>query len=120
MESFMKLVCPKFFISLLISIAFISTAYSQKPPKFSDWAPVTHLPPPINSEYDDQAAVLSKDEKTMYFSSNRPGSINGSKDIWISTRKSKESAWQTPQNLGLIINSSGTELVRSLTTDGRL
>jgi hypothetical protein len=62
---------------------------------------------------------LSKDERSMYFSSNRPGSINGSKDIWVSTRKSKESAWQTPKNLGPIINSSGTELVRSLTTDGR-
>lgn len=115
----MKLDRVKILISLLILIGCISAANSQRASKFSDWAPVTHLPPPINSEYDDQAAVVSKDERSMFFSSNRPGSINGSKDIWVSTRKSKESAWQTPQNLGPIINSAGTELVRSLTTDGR-
>jgi Tol biopolymer transport system component len=115
----MKIDRAKILISLLISITCVMNANSQRGSKFSDWTQVTPLPPPINSEYDDQAAVLSKDEKTMYFSSNRPGSMNGSKDIWVSTRKSKESGWRTPQNLGPNINSAGTELVRSLTTDGR-
>lgn len=115
----MKLNLSIILASLLLCVVCISTANSQRLPKFSDWAPVEHLPPPINSVYDDQAAVLSKDENTMYFSSNRPGSIQGSKDIWVSTRKSKNSRWGTPRNLGPTINSSGTELVRSLTTDGR-
>ena len=64
--------------------------------------------------------MLSKDMKTMYFSSNRPGSIGGSKDIWVSTRKSIDAEWTTPRNLGPSINSSGTELVRSLTSDGSI
>jgi hypothetical protein len=105
---------------LALSIAAVSNVQSQRGgPKFSDWEAVVHLPPPINTEFDDQAAVLSKDEKTMYFSSNRPGSINGSRDIWVSTRKTKNSPWREPVHLGPIINSSGTELVRSLTSDGR-
>ncbi|MEO8041651.1 MAG: hypothetical protein ABI646_03475 [Acidobacteriota bacterium] len=103
----------------LLCIAAVSNAQSTRNgPKFSEWAPVVQLPAPINSEFDDQAAVLSKDERTMYFSSNRPGSINLSRDIWVSTRKNKNSPWATPVNLGPVINSSGTELVRSLTSDG--
>ena len=92
----------------------------EKTPRFSEWGPIVHIPPPINSEFEDQAAVLSKDMKTMYFSSNRPGSIGGSKDIWVSTRKSIDAEWTTPRNLGPSINSSGTELVRSLTSDGSI
>ena len=115
----MKLVPAKIFISLLISIAFISTANSQRPPKFSDWAPVTHLPPPINSPFDDQAPVLSKDEKTLFFTSNRPGSFGGSEDIWISTRKTKNSPWSRPQNIG-VLNTPSIERLRSLTPDGRV
>lgn len=106
-------------VFLFLSVTIAASVQAQKTPKFSEWGPVEHLPPPINSEYEDQAAVLSKDENTMYFSSNRPGSINGSKDIWVSNRKNKNSAWQTPINLGPVINSTGTELVRSLTSDGR-
>ncbi|HUR98996.1 MAG TPA: hypothetical protein VMZ26_13095, partial [Pyrinomonadaceae bacterium] len=106
--------------ALLIAFVLAANAQQRGNPKFSDWAPVVHLPPPINSEFDDQAAVMSKDEKTMYFSSNRPGSMGGSRDIWVSTRKTKNSDWGTPVNLGAPINSPGTELVRSLTSDGRV
>lgn len=105
------------FAMLILTLA--SYAQERPGPRFSDWEPVVPIGAPINSEYDDQAAVLSKDERTIYFSSNRPGSINGSRDIWVSTRRNKNSAWGTPVNLGPVINSSGTELVRSLTSDGR-
>lgn len=106
---------------LALSIAAVSNAQSQRGgPRFSDWAQVVALPPPINSEFDDQAAVLSKDEKTMYFSSNRPGSIAGSRDIWVSTRRTRNSPWGAPVHLRPTINSSGTELVRSLTSDGHV
>ena len=106
---------------LALTVLAVSSVHSQKRgPRFSDWEPVVPLPPPINSVYDDQAAVLSKDEKTIYFSSNRPGSLNGSRDIWVSTRRNRNSRWETPVNLGPIINSPGTELVRSITSDGHV
>ena len=111
----------RFVASLAISVAAVSSVWAHKGgPKFSDWEPVVHLPAPINSIYDDQAAVLSKDEKTMYFSSNRPGSLNNSRDIWVSTRRTRNSPWGTPQWLGPVINSPGTELVRSITSDGHV
>ncbi|MGI8813678.1 MAG: hypothetical protein ACR2IH_14275, partial [Pyrinomonadaceae bacterium] len=105
---------------LLLSIAAVVNAPAQRAPKFSDWAPVVHLPPPINSEFDDQAAILSKDEKTLYFTSNRTGSVGGSEDIWVSTRKNKNSQWRTPVNLGPTINTPAMERVRSITADGRV
>lgn len=115
-------IMSSYFVALFVLIfVTVTSASSQgKAPRFSDWEPLAPLAPPINSEYDDQAAVLSKDEKTIYFSSNRPGSLNGSRDIWVASRKNKNSRWGTPVNLGPIINSTGTELVRSLTTDGHV
>ncbi len=107
------------FASLLFSIAVVSSAWAQGGAEFSDWAPLTRLPAPINTAYDDQAAVLTSDGKTIFFSSNRRGSIGGSRDIWFSTRR-KNAGWGKPRNLGPIINSSGTELVRSITADNRV
>lgn len=104
----------------LVAITIITNGQTQKHPKFSDWAPVKHLSPPINSEFDDQAAILSNDEKTLYFTSNRTGSVSGSEDIWVSTRKNMNSRWRTPANLGLTINTPAMERVRSITADGRV
>ena len=103
----------------LLSITVVTTGQAQKRPKFSDWTPVEHLPPPINSEFDDQAPILSKDEKTLYFTSNRPGG-SGGEDIWVSTRKTRNSAWRTPVNLGPTVNSPGIERLRSFTPDGKV
>lgn len=105
---------------LLLSLTIITHGQTQKRPKFSDWAPAIHLPPPINSEFDDQAAILSKDEKTLYFTSNRTGSVGGSEDIWVSTRKNKNAPWRTPVKLGVTINTPAMERVRSITADGRV
>lgn len=109
---------------LVVFVTFAMTAESyaqvRKGQRYSDWSPVVHLPPPINSEFDDHAAILSKDEKTMYFTSNRTGSVGGSEDIWVSTRKTRNSPWRTPFPLGNGINSPAMERVRSFADDGRV
>src|SRR5829696_506096 len=107
------------FLALSVAAAVSNVRAQRGNPKFSDWAPVVHLPPPINSEFDDQAPVMSKDEKTLFLTSNRTGSLGG-EDIWVSTRKSRNSLWRTPVNLGPTINTSGIERLRSLTADGRV
>src|SRR6187402_3623321 len=111
----------KFVVVLALLLVASSNVCAQihRGPKFSDWAPVTHLPPPINSAFDDQAPVLSKDEKTLFFTSNRPGSLGRSEDIWVSTRKTRNSPWGRPVNVGLL-NTSSIERLRSLTSDGRV
>ena len=104
----------------LLSAAVVSDAQGRRAPKFSDWTPAVALSSPINSEFSDQAPVLSKDEKTLYFTSNRqPGGV-GDEDIWVSTRRTRNSPWGTPVNLGPTINTTGIERLRSLTADGRV
>jgi hypothetical protein len=50
------------------------------------WSTPVNLGAPINMEgFNDGAPALSADGNTMYFYSNRPGSL-GANDIWMSTR----------------------------------
>jgi peptidoglycan-associated lipoprotein len=59
---------------------------------------------------------LSSDEKTIYFSAERSGGAGG-KDIWYATRKSRESQFGRPQNLGPRINTPGDEVFPFLRND---
>jgi Tol biopolymer transport system component len=39
-------------------------------------------------------------------------------DIWVTTRKTKNSPWDTPLNLGPTVNSSGIENNPDISSDG--
>lgn len=49
------------------------------------WSAVVRVDAPISSAFNEQAPKLSKDGKTLLFSSNRPGTLGGL-DIWMATR----------------------------------
>lgn len=59
-------------------------------------------------------AALSADGRTLYFASDRPGSLGGS-DIWRCVNSG--AGWQTPENLGPRINTSGDELFPTIVGD---
>lgn len=61
--------------------------------------------------------ALSKDGKTLYFSSNMPGGYGGS-DLYKSTYDGEN--WSEPLNLGNVINTPGNEVFPSIANDGRL
>ena len=63
------------------------------------WSEPVHLEPPINTSSTDQSPALSPDGLSLYFASDRPGSLGGV-DLWVSRRASHHSAWETPVNLG--------------------
>lgn len=66
------------------------------------------LPSPINEEGSSNlAAVISKDGKFIYFSSNRSGGYGGY-DIYRS-EISEDGEYSTPENLGPEINTAGDE-----------
>lgn len=44
----------------------------------------------------NEAPVLTGDELTMYFASNRPGSKDGTQDVWVTTRTSIGAKFGTP------------------------
>jgi hypothetical protein len=107
-------------VFLSFSATLITEAQSRRATRFSDWSAPKNIGPPINTQWDDNVPVLSNDEKTLYFTSNRPGSINGSEDIWVSQRQNKKAPWGEPKNLGLGINTPYTDRMRSITADGRI
>jgi len=50
------------------------------------WSAPVNVGAPINSTAADQHPNLSRDGRTLVFSSNRAGSVAGSADIWMATR----------------------------------
>lgn len=57
-------------------------------------------------------AVLSTDEKTLYYASDMPGGIGGV-DIWFSELMA-DGSWGNPTNAGSTINSKGDEMFPSV------
>lgn len=64
----------------------------------------------------DSSPFITKDGKTLYFSSNREGGL-GSDDIWYSEKQS-DGTWGTPINMGAPVNTSGEELFPYMKANG--
>lgn len=85
---------------------------------------ITNLGDSINSSFPDYSPVISGNEKTMIFTSRRPGSTGGDRtddnqfyeDIYISHKK-EDSTWSAPESVSSNINSSTNEATIGLTTD---
>ncbi|TGK21104.1 OmpA family protein [Leptospira fluminis] len=90
---------------------FISE-YSNK-----TWNKAYRLPAPINTDFAEIAATVSRDGKTIYFSSNRPGGFGGL-DIYRS-HMLEDGSYSEPTNLGPQINSKGDEAFYIETPDGK-
>ena len=80
----------------------------------------------VNGEFTDYTPVLSADQKTLMFTSRRPGNIGHKKnidnswkteDIWYTTMNSNGS-WNTADRLPGEINTSKNEAITSLSADG--
>jgi len=98
-----------------LSLAWAASANAQK---FSDWGPPVNLGPVINSGVNNQHPAISKDNLSLYYSSDRTGTL-GNLDIWVSQRAGKDDPWGPPQNLGPNINSSGRDLAPAFSPDGQ-
>ncbi|MBE9576159.1 OmpA family protein [Flavobacterium proteolyticum] len=70
-----------------------------------------------NKEYDVRNPSISKDGKTLYFSSNMPGGFGG-EDIWKVAVNGDE--YGTPENLGAKVNTEANESFPFITDDNVL
>ncbi len=68
-----------------------------------DWEDPVKLGSDINSEYIETSASITLDDRTLYFSSDRPGGFGG-KDIYKVIRL-PNGEWSKAINLGPIINT---------------
>lgn len=94
----------------LISVALTGTLLAKT---FGDWGvPVSAelgSDATLNSPFSDGCPIMSPDGLSLYTASNRPGSINGSLDIWVAHRDSTRSGWGAPEPLPAPINTADNE-----------
>lgn len=81
------------------------------------WSNITQLPFNSNT-YSTGNPSLSKDGKTLYFASNRPGSIGGT-DIW-KVAVNADGSYGEPENLGSKVNTEGEENFPFVTEDNKM
>jgi hypothetical protein len=67
------------------------------------WHTPVNLGPVINSAHEDQDPWISPEDDLLVFSSDRPGGY-GAYDLWMSRKVG--GVWQTPVNMGDVINFS--------------
>ncbi len=72
------------------------------------WGPAVNLGRNINTEFNEETPFLSKDGKTLYFSSQGHSSMGGFDIFYCKLKKNGE--WAKPKNIGYPINSTDDDL----------
>jgi WD40-like Beta Propeller Repeat len=76
------------------------------------------LVPAFSSPGRDTRIFIRKDGLEAFITSNRIGSLNGSLDIWVSTRDTLADPWSAPTNPGMPVNSVVDDVAPWLSKDG--
>ena len=74
----------------------------------------------INTTGMERSPFLHPDMKTLYFSSDREGTL-GELDVWVSRRLADTcwNCWSEPENLGATINTTGRDCWYKVSADGQ-
>ena len=74
----------------------------------------------INTRGMERSPFLHPDMKTLYFSSDREGTL-GDLDVWVTRRLADTcwNCWSEPENLGPTINTAGRDCWYKISTDGK-
>ncbi|GGH76526.1 cell envelope biogenesis protein OmpA [Phaeocystidibacter marisrubri] len=86
----------------------------------TNWLPAEPVVLAPDSTYSVGHPSLSEDNTILYFAGALPGSVEDSRDIWMTTYNRRERKWNTPTNLGPIVNTGGDELFPRVHGDGYL
>ena len=88
------------------------------------WGAPTNIGAMVNSSAQEDSACISANGLLLLFSEDFAGPFRtggyGKADIWLTTRASVSDPWDTPRNLGPIVNTSSGDICsgRSLSPDG--
>ena len=81
------------------------------------WSEVKVMDQPVSSGAWESQPSLSADGNTIYFASDRSGSLGG-KDLWVAYRNT-DGTWSTPENLGETLNTKKDEKAPFIHPDGQ-
>ncbi|HEX9608561.1 MAG TPA: hypothetical protein VF962_15150 [Gemmatimonadaceae bacterium] len=80
----------------------------------SEWSTPVNLGATINTSANEQGPTLSKDGRTLFFGSDRDGSL----DLWVARRACSDCSWdEPPVKLGSVVNTAFTESGPGLSID---
>lgn len=83
------------------------------------WSEPVNLGSSINTAFDEDAPYFHPDGKTLYYSSNGPGSIGGF-DIFVTELNGNEdNSWLEPLNMGSPVNTPDDDIYFVLSQDGK-
>ena len=82
-----------------------------------NWGFPASLGNTVNSSDDDDSPSISVDGLELYFMSKRSGGY-GKRDLWVTKRATTDDPWDTPENLGSIVNSSLRESYPCISANG--
>jgi hypothetical protein len=108
--------CARIRLTLVVFVAATVIGSGNVNADFTFGIP-TNLGPIVNSSFSEWPPSISADGLSLYFCSDRPGGYGG-RDLWVTTRATKDSEWGTPKNLGPTVNSSSKEALPSISYDG--
>lgn len=89
---------------------------SQKTAK-GEWGPAKNIGEPINTKYDEEGVFIHPDNRTLYFSSKREGTVGGY-DIFYS-EMDDEGNWGEPVNMGVPLNTPEDDVFFIVAGNGR-
>ena len=84
--------------------------------EFTDWSPAVNLGPTVNSSANDSCVSISKDGLTLFFSSVRGNTAPMNRDLYVTTRPTKDAAWGAPDRLDML-NTGGFDSCPALSLD---
>lgn len=86
---------------------------------------VDNLGPNINSSFPEYGPSITADEEAIFFTSRRPGSVGGKKDVSdnlyfedIYSSVKSQNKWQAARPLSKNVNTEGHDAVSGLSPDG--
>lgn len=106
-----------------LAAVVICTGALAVPDEFSSWSSATRVEdapgtdPSFNGPALDGCPFISRDGRTFYMASNRPGGLGGI-DIWVSKRASVNDPWGAPVNVGAPVNSAANDFCPTIDRDG--
>ena len=83
---------------------------TQRASVYDPWGSPMNAGPALNTTFDEGNAAFSRDGRSLFFQSKRPGGLGGI-DIWVARRSNPQDdfGWQPAVNLGPAVNSAADD-----------